>query len=517
MWLNTRLATEYTEYFEGTEGLNYSEKPKSLTRALGVVANIGFSKTVQNGDAELKMQENKNRKQELESAIKEYVSRAEMYPMSDSWELAQTGDYVMVFGLSPFYKQDDPEVYSFLVPEVAERKLIDKVDSLFDSQIRAATVRNSLQRAITLTGQDSEFIFPFETDEQEQQYHDKMYELLNPYYESRCDALVPMYQLDCADGVEFPLANAVLYSGGQRSLLAGLVKDEAKSLFESDKNRIENCSFLNFPVQGDPAIRLEQVEYEAERALQVLRFIYPWFEKDGKSYNPAHGVSMWKHSRRVIVYDRTPEARVWSPWNSAKPNGIHGTQRISAELLNDAQEFYGLDDINYHFQKSDSNPVSKRICLALSFYDNATLTSDVDVAFSNLIISVDILLPADNKVKLTLYLKTLIEHAKYYTGEMNLNEELADPGSTCWPERVQFTTIDFENFYRIRTDIVHGNQQYSISFTDKDLEKARQIAHNAIRAYAYLAQGFHWQNDSEAENWFKAPCKPRKEITDSAS
>ena len=102
MWLNTRLATEYTEYFEGTEGLNYSEKPKSSTRALGVVANIGFSTTVQNGDAELKMQENKNRKQELESAIKEYLSRAEMYPMSDSWELAQTGDYVMVFGMSPF-------------------------------------------------------------------------------------------------------------------------------------------------------------------------------------------------------------------------------------------------------------------------------------------------------------------------------------------------------------------------------------------------------------------------------
>ena len=207
-------------------------------------------------------------------------------------------------------------------------------------------------------------------------------------------------------------------------------------------------------------------------ALQVLRFIYPWFEKDGKSYNPAHGVSTWKHSWRVIVYDRTPETRAWSPWNSAKPNGIHGTRRISAETLRYAREINGLDDINLHFQNSDSNPVSKRICQALSFYDNATLTSDVDVAFSNFIISVDILLPADSKVKLTLCLKMLIEHANHYTGKMNLNEDLADPESTCWPERVQFTTIDFESFYRIRNDLVHGNQQYRITFTDKDLKES---------------------------------------------
>ena len=454
------------------------------------------------------MEENMKRKQELESATREYLSQAEIYPMPDSWKLAQTGDYVFVFGLRTFSKHDDPESYCFLAPEAAERTLIDTVDNLFDSQISPATVRSSLQTAINVIHENTKFIFPFETNEQEQQYLDKIYESLNFHYERQYDAIVPMYQLECADGVEFPLANAVLYSGGQRSLLAGLVNDDTNGFFESDKNRIENCSFLKFPVTGDNASRLENVERETERALQVLRFIYPWFEKDGKSYNPAHGVSTWKHSDRVIVYDRTPETRVLSPWNSAKPNGIHGTQRISAELLSDAQEVYGLDDINYHFQNSDCNPVSKRICRALSFYDNATLTFDVDVAFSNLIISVDILLPADNKVKLTLNLKTLIEHAKHYTGEMNLNEELADSESTCWPERVQLTTIDFENFYRFRSDIVHGNQQYSYSFTDKDLKKARQIAHNAIRAYAYLARIFHWQSDNEAKSWFKAPCKP---------
>ena len=458
------------------------------------------------------MEENMKRKQELESAIKEYLNQAEIYPMSDAWELANTGDNVMVFGKTPFHKQDDPESYCFLAPEEAERKLIDQVDRLFDSQVSPARVRLSLQTEIHDIDQKTQFIFPFETDEQEQQYHDKIYELLNSHYESRCDAIVPMYQLECADGVEFPLANAVLYSGGQRSLLAGLVKDEAKSLFESDKNRIENCSFLKFPVTGDPASRLDQVEYEVERALQVLRFIYPWFEKDGKAYNPAHGVSMRKHSDRVIGYECTPETPVWSPWYSDLPKGIHGTQRISAELLRYAQEVYGLDDINSHFQNSDCNPVSQRICRALSFYDTAAQTSVIHVAFSNFIISVDILLPPKNvpATVLTGYLGSLIEHGKFYTGEMNLDAELADQESTPWPERVRLTTADFKDFYTTRGQILHGNEEesYKTKISKLQVKKARQIAHNAIRAYAYLALGFQWKNDKESESWFKSPCKP---------
>ena len=455
------------------------------------------------------MEENINRKQELESAIKEYLSQAEMHPMSDSWELAQTGDNVMVFGMTPFHKQDDPESYCFLVPEEAERKLIDQVDRLFESQIRAATVRKSLQRAITLTDQDTEFIFPFETDEQEQQYHDKIYEYLYPYLESRCDALVPMYQLECAYGVEFPLANAVLYAGDSNSQLATIANDDDYHFTDTDSQQIENRSFLKFPVQGDPAIRLEQVEYEAERALQVLRFIYPWFEKDGKSYNPAHGVSTLKHSWRVIVFDRTPETRVWSPWNSAKPNGIHGTQRITAELLSDAKKYYYLDSINYHFRSHDLSFVSRRFCRAFKYYDIASQTSDADVALANYAISVDILLPSGNARELTSYLMSLIDKGGIYEGKMTLNQDLSDPDSTEWTERVKFTVRDYKEFYIIRDKVVHGNTMSDI-VSDMQVKKSRQIAKNAIRAYARLSRAFDWQCDKEAKNWFKHPCKPPK-------
>jgi len=457
-------------------------------------------------------QEDLERKQELESATKEYLSQAERRPMSDAWELAHTGDYALVFGLTPFYTQEDPDAYCFMAPAEAERELIDKVDSLYNSQITAATVRKSLQSVITAISKDAEFIFPFETEDQEQQYHDKIYEFLDPYFDSRCDALVPMYQLDCGDGVEFPLANAVLYSGGSQSQLATIANDDDYHFKDTDSQQIENCCFLKFPVRGDSTSRLEQVEYQTERALQVLRFIYPWIEKDGKLYNPAHGVSMWKHSYRVIAYERTPETRVWSPWYAEIPNGIFGARSITAETLIYAQKVRGLGGINYHIQNSESNPVSQRICRALSFYDTAAQTSIGQIAFGNFVISIDILLPAKSVAAtvLTGYLGTLIEHGKFYTGEMNLDAELADPELTKWSERVRLTTADFKDFYATRGQILHGNeeQRYKTRISKLQVKKARQIAHNAIRAYAYLAHAFNWQTDKEAKSWFKNPCKP---------
>lgn len=510
----TALPPRTPSLFEGTEGFNYSQFLNSSTRTLESVATIAFSARVQNEDAEVKMQEDIERKQELESAIKEYLSHAEMYSSRDSWKLHESGDYVFAFCMLSFSNQDDPEIYYFLAPQHAERKLIDEVDRLFDSQVSPATIRGSLQGAIDVIHENTKFVFPFETDDQVQQYHDKIYELLNPYYDSRCDALVPMYQLDCAYGVEFPLANAVLYSGSSHSQLAKIANDDAYYFRDTDSQQIETCSFLKFPVSGDSAIRLEQVEYEAERALQVLRFIYPWFEKDGKSYNPAHGVSMWKHSDRIIAYERTPEARVWSPWYAEIPNGIFGVRSITAETLIYAQKVRGLDDINYHIQNSECNPVSQRICRALSFYDTAAQTSIGQIAFSNFVISIDILFPAKSVAAtvLTGCLGTLIEHGKFYTGEMNLDAELADPELTKWSERVRLTTADFRDFYATRGQILHGNeeQRYKTRISKLQVKKARQIAHNAIRAYAHLARAFQWENDGEPKKWFKQPCKPPK-------
>ena len=453
------------------------------------------------------MDDNMKRKHELELAMRKYLSQAEMHPMSESWDLAHTGNFVLVFGRAPFYAEDDPESYCFLAPQAAERKLMEKVDSIFDSLIRPATVRSSLQRPLSLAGQDAEFIFPFETKEQEQQYHDKIYELLNFHYERRYEAIVPMYQLNCDDGVEFPLANAVLYSGGQRSLLASLVSFQDSRFIESVKNRIEYCSYLKFPVTGDTASCLKQVEYEAERALQVLRFIYPWFENYGKAFNPAHGVSMWKHSPRIIFYDYISKTNEPVPWQLEAPNGMLGARRITSELLNDAKKYYYLDSINYHFRNHDHNLLSRRFCRAFNFYDIASRTSDDYIALTNFTICVDILLPSGKRRELRDYLISLIEMGDLYVGKMTLDQQLSDPGKTEWPERVRLTVSDYKAFYLIRNKVVHGNTMTSI-ISDMQVKKARQIAHNAIRAYAKLSRAFNWQSDKEAKQWFKQPCKP---------
>ena len=132
----------------------------------------------------------------------------------------------------------------------------------------------------------------------------------------------------------------------------------------------------------------------------------------------------------------------------------------------------------------------QRICRALSFYDTAARTPVIHVAFSNFIISVDILLPPNNVAAtvLTCHLQSLIEHAKYYTGEMKLDTGLADPESTTWPERVRLTTTDFKDFYTTRGQILHGSEEerYKTRVSKQQVKKARQIAHNAIRAYAHL-------------------------------
>ena len=50
------------------------------------------------------------RKQELDLAIKEYLSRAEIHPLVEALDFTKTGEYVFVFGMSSFSKQDDPGI-----------------------------------------------------------------------------------------------------------------------------------------------------------------------------------------------------------------------------------------------------------------------------------------------------------------------------------------------------------------------------------------------------------------------
>ena len=94
---------------------------------------------------------------------------------------------------------------------------------------------------------------------------------------------------------------------------------------------------------------------------------------------------------------------------------------------------------------------------------------------------------------------------------MELNQQLDDPATTPWQERVDLTLKDFIEFYKLRGQIVHGNDAKYCPVSPAQLEKARQIALSAIRAYGYLARTFGWETDRQAKEWFKSPHSPPKE------
>ena len=220
---------------------------------------------------------------------------------------------------------------------------------------------------------------------------------------------------------------------------------------------------------------------------------------------------MWKHSSRVIVYNRCSSKNNRAGGSREVPNGVDGVRKLDMEMLNYAKDFRGLDDINHHFALLDHNEVSQRIVRALNFYDTATLAINNDVCFGSFVISVDILMPPGRAIELTGNLETLIKHAKYYVGKMTSGDQLGDGESAAWSELVRLTTVDFKRYYIARGKILHGNLQSSYSLSDADLKHVREIAHNAIRAYAYLARAFDWKCDKEAHNWFKSPHSPPKE------
>ncbi len=436
--------------------------------------------------------DSKKQKQELGAAIKQYLSQAEMHPIQEALELTKFGDFAFVFGM------EDKDLIYFLVPADAELKLMGKIDKIFNSQVGPRTVRSQLNRTVEEIGE-----FPFSTNEKEEKFNDKLFKLLNFHFERQYDAIVPLYQIECS--VKFPLANAVLHPSGSQSELSQIANDATNSFRDDDKAQIENCSFLKFRVTGDNDSRLKQVDEETQQALQVLRYIYPWSERDGKAYNVSHGVSMWKQSWRTILFQSASSKDSSVPWSSGIPPGI--LHPLSEEIFSYANEWLSLDEVNFHFGNRGRNTVSQRFCRAFQYFDIASQSAEADIALANYIICIDILLPSGNAEELTENLMPLIEKGGRYEGKMILNEDLSDPNSTEWAERVRLTVSKYKDFYNIRNKVVHGNTMRD-AVSHSDVKQARQIAKSAIRAYAHLARAFNWQTDKEAKDWFKNPCKP---------
>ena len=456
-----------------------------------------------------------DRKQGFYLATKKYIDLGVSFSFGESQELVKSGKYEFLLGKAAFYSRST-EPYKYLLVRIEdEQQFMSDVVNIFHSKVVPRTVRESFLKAIVQTRDDAKFALPFATDEQEHQYLELVYDFINHHYERQYDAIVPLFQIRCESGVKLPLANAVLCAGEEIPCLADVVPDEAFHEQETTREPLTDCSFLTFRVAGDIYSRLEQVEVHVERALQVLRFIYPWKPRDYPDYHAAQGVSVWRQSHKTTLFLDYETGEKNFHGFSELPIEITGNNRISNRFILDANDNYRLDDINFHFQTSATNPVSERICRSLGFYDTAAQSSVAQFAFSNFVISIDILLPSEKvkKCVFTGYLNSLIEHGKLYTGNKPRDNTLVTPETTSRQERERLTTADFREFYTTRGQILHGSKEnkYKTSISKSQVMKARQIAHNAIRAYAYLARAFGWETDRQAKEWFKSPHSPPKE------
>jgi len=444
------------------------------------------------------------------AALKEYFCQSELHPLDEGRKLEETGEYHLFYPLPSYTEKDSKTTYYRVVPTTVEAAFFQQIDKIFDSRIGQQLVSSTINQTIDEFGR-----FPFKDKKLviDEKFSDKIFETLIWYFESEAEALVPLYNIMCLDNMEMTLANAVLHSGGAQSLLTEKANHSVfKNQFPKMAEEIADKCFLCIPVAGGSENRLEQAERETEKALKVLRFVTPWQSviKGNKEVmiNRASKVSQWKTDWRTVLFDQPDKPKNMPGFNSS----IQQFLKTDSQVVDNAREYFGLDDINYHYQNI-GHPISDRVQRALALYDSGTRAITNWEALYQYVVSINVVIPtsASEKDKLKQDLETLIRYGGYYyyyVGKMRKDESLSEPEKTTWKEMVKLTAKPFAEFYKLRGMILHGNEMDEDLISNANVEEARTLAHNAVRLFAKLAREFNWKDYKDAKRWFKSPSYP---------
>ena len=432
-----------------------------------------------------------DKKKRFDKVLKEYLHQFKLHPSNEWNTLIGTEEYYLFDLMLSYFKEDGDVIYHLFAPTTGELAFLQQVDEIFESKIQRRLVSSTISQSIR---EFKKFPIP---DEALEKFSDKIFETLIWHFKSQAEALVPLYNIWCLDKVEIPLANAVLHSGGSRSLFA----KKANHPFCKDRfAEIAEESFLCIPVTGDSESRREQAEWETEEALKVLRFVTLWQSttKGNKKVrtNPASSVSQWKTGDRTILFHQPDEPQSRTGWYSDRQNSL----QISNHDVDNARQILGLDDINYHYQNI-KNPFSSRVRKALALYDSGTRSTTNWEALYHYVVSINIAIPTseDRSDKLKKDLEKLVQHGNHYVGVMKKDENSSD-----WAEIVERTAEPFVDFYILRDKISHGNEMSEDAISDDDVKDARELAHNAVRLIAKLTRELKWEGYKEAKKWFKS-------------
>ena len=267
---------------------------------------------------------------------------------------------------------------------------------------------------------------------------------------------------------------------------------------------IAELSFLKIPVSGDADNRYAHIQRETLQALKVLRFVSGWYYTVSDSWltltSPALHVSTWgADSQFYVEYLRAKRRLLSSTFSGTPPLNINDS------YANDARKLYGLDDLNFHFQHGD-NPISNQVVRALTFYDNGIKATERWEAICQyvLCINVAVMTGKRGKKELPKDVRILIQFGKNFLGTETTPYDQAHPLDITWDELERERVKPFENFYGIRSRVVHGSEMNFGDITDQVLKEAQELAHNAVRIVANLAHQNGWSDYDTVKNWFKA-------------
>ena len=203
----------------------------------------------------------------------------------------------------------------------------------------------------------------------------------------------------------------------------------------------------------------------------------------------------------MIFYEPT-ERR----WTSA-PASIMPPLTMPEKRIDDAKEFFGLDNLNCHFDLTNAdNPISNRVIRALTMYDSGTRAFTDWEALYRYVVSIEIAISTkrnEGRKKLTAKLNSLILYGGHVGVGMKREESLANPEHTAYGRRVELTVMPFEKYYELRNDILHGNEIVNERLSDTDVDEARELAHNTVRLMAEFSRKYEWKDITQLRDWFE--------------
>lgn len=379
--------------------------------------------------------------------------------------------------------------------------LLTEVDVTFGSKVKDrmvnATVSHYLGKTYSACG------FPLKDGELRDFIGNSFRDLL-AYSKQRTEFLFPLGLMKFArnEFYSIPLANAVLYPADTDSRL---VKIAGRA-----NNKIADASwhqhgFLRIVVSGDSDARRSNALTEAENALKVLRFVGEWRSEI------RNNRIQWNNSAINVTLKRDSSI----PFYGYPAGNADGTVRTHVHQANpttssevfwtNAHDFYGLDDINYHFQNR-GNTISEQVIRALTLYDNGIQAfTDWEAIYLYVhCINVAVLTGQSSSSKLPQDVRTLIQFGNGYLSTNRANSGDHETSKRSWTELVLEKTNPFGSFYEMRSKIIHGSEMNFGRITSEKLKEARELAHNCVRIIAFLARQHDWSDNDTVKNWLKA-------------